>query len=273
MTTRPADEYVLGTDARELDRLGLQHRLWADVAREQWRRAGFGAGQTLLDLGCGPGFATRELAQLAGPSGRVIACDLSLEFLAHVAAQPALPGAAPIETQAVDAQHLGIERIVDGAYARWVLSFVPETEAVLAGLADAVVPGGAVAIQDYVWWSHLFWAPRGPQARDLLVRGISASYDAVRADPHVGQRLPGLLRQHGFDVVEIRPLVRIMRPGDAMWAWPSSFFESYLPRVVAAGHLSESERLEIVAEWDRLSADEDAFFWTPPQVEIVARRR
>jgi len=79
--------YILGTDKEELFRLGLQHQIWASEAQTGWAKAGFTAGQTLLDLGCGPGFATRELAFIAGKSGKVIGVDLSknyIEFLNQV---------------------------------------------------------------------------------------------------------------------------------------------------------------------------------------------
>ena len=54
--------YILGTDSEELFRLGVQHQVWAEEAQKGWRLANFSAGQTLLDLGCGPGYCTKELA-------------------------------------------------------------------------------------------------------------------------------------------------------------------------------------------------------------------
>ena len=41
-------------------------------------------GDTVIDLGCGPGFFTATMAALVGPSGRVIAVDLQEEMLAKV---------------------------------------------------------------------------------------------------------------------------------------------------------------------------------------------
>src|SRR6516164_179843 len=47
-------DYVLGTHDEEIERLGLQNRVWLSRAADAWHRAGFDHGQTLLDLGCGP---------------------------------------------------------------------------------------------------------------------------------------------------------------------------------------------------------------------------
>ena len=63
-------DYVLGTHDEEIERLGLQHRVWLPRASDAWRRAGFSVGHTLLDVGCGPGWATLDLAGIAGPTGR-----------------------------------------------------------------------------------------------------------------------------------------------------------------------------------------------------------
>lgn len=38
-----------------------------------FRAAGFGPGQTILDVGSGPGHATADLAELVGPTGTIIA--------------------------------------------------------------------------------------------------------------------------------------------------------------------------------------------------------
>jgi SAM-dependent methyltransferase len=65
MTTHDEREYVLGTNDEELARLGFQHRVWGEQAFALWERAGFAPGQTILDAGCGPGFATLDLARLA----------------------------------------------------------------------------------------------------------------------------------------------------------------------------------------------------------------
>lgn len=84
MTTHDEREYVLGTNDEELTRLGFQHRVWGEHAFALWNRAGFAPGQTILDAGCGPGFATLDLARLVGPRGRIIAVDHSARFLDHL---------------------------------------------------------------------------------------------------------------------------------------------------------------------------------------------
>ena len=70
-------EYVLGTYDEEIERLGLQHRVWRAHMTDCWKRAGLSVGQKVLDVGAGPGYATLDLAQIVGPLGRVAALELS----------------------------------------------------------------------------------------------------------------------------------------------------------------------------------------------------
>jgi len=57
-------DYLLGMEPAEVARLERQHAAWHGQTHRVWELAGFGAGQTLVDLGSGPGFAAVELAQL-----------------------------------------------------------------------------------------------------------------------------------------------------------------------------------------------------------------
>ncbi|MCH2659093.1 methyltransferase domain-containing protein [bacterium] len=70
---QPTDhDYLLGDDHDEMHRLQMQHQTWQPETVDLWDRAGFRAGQTIVDVGCGPGLTTLELAERVGPQGRVL---------------------------------------------------------------------------------------------------------------------------------------------------------------------------------------------------------
>jgi len=98
MATRQERDYLLGTHDEELARLALQHRVWRPRALDAWRRAGFTVGQTLIDVGCGPGYASLDLAEMVGPSGRIVAIDRSRRFLDALEAARRGRGLDHIET-------------------------------------------------------------------------------------------------------------------------------------------------------------------------------
>jgi len=267
-------DYILGTDPEELARLGLQARLWSDSSVGLWKRAGFRPGQTILDAGCGPGFAARDLAGLLGPAGRVIAVDESPTFLNYLNANSASGGAhlAPITTVHADVHDMAIEPAsVDGAYSRWVLCFVKDPQTVVDRIARALKPGASLAVQDYINYRAMTWGP-GSTTCTRVVEATAKSWELRGGDPAVGLRLPSLMQRSGLRIREVRSLVRVATPRDALWAWPDSFFRIFVPKLVAQGFLTPADHDAWLAEWEALSADPTSVFNAPNMVEVIAEK-
>jgi len=266
-------EYVLGTERAELERLGLQHQLWLAQAASVWERAGFRRGCRILDVGCGPGFATVDLAQRVGPGGRVVAVDISWRFLAHLEELAKARGMMNIRTALSSVERLAIrESGFDGAYARWVLCFVRRPAAVLKQVARRLKRGGVFVIQDYYRYEGITVAPQCEAFRRVF-RAVHASWRAHGGDPDIGCRLPGLLHRAGFEVKEINPLLRLARPGSPLWDWPDTFFDIYLPALVKMRLITPAHERAFRREWAGRSRDPGAFFTSPPMVEIIAVKR
>lgn len=274
-STGHSDEYVLGTDAEELARLGIQHRLWADSAHALWKRGGIGRGSRVLDVGCGPGYAARDIAQLIGQSGRLIGVDASPGFVAEFSRLADANGLGWIEARRGDVH--AIDEVVadagpfDAAYARWVFCFLPEPERVVEGLARVVRPGGRVCISDYFNYDRMTIAPRDP-AFTLGIDAVSQAWRDSGGDPDVMGSLPGLFRRHGFEVERLDVCQHLARPSDVMWTWPDVFWPSFIPRIVKSGHLTQDQADAFMAAWKRASEDPDAFFLLPPIFDLVVRR-
>jgi ubiquinone/menaquinone biosynthesis C-methylase UbiE len=272
MSTTPPKEYVLGTSDAELQRLGLQHKLWSAQALALWERAGFAPGQTIIDLGCGPGFATFDLAVLLGSTGRVIAVDESPRFLEHLRTELARRGLHNVETVESDVQKLSLpESTADGAYARWVLCFLKEPESAIAGVARALRRGGVFAIQDYFNYEALSLAPRS-RIMTRVVRAVGESWRARGGDPDFVGRLPALCARSGLVVREIRPLLRVARPGSLLWEWPTTFFRNFVPVLVQNGFLTAAEQQEFEQEWANRTRDPNTFWFAPPVFDVIAEK-
>ena len=274
MTMRQGEkEYVLGTDRAELERLGLQHQLWLAQAASVWERAGFRGGHRILDLGCGPGFATVDLAQRVGPRGAVVALDISRRFLAHLEELAKARGMTNIRTALGSVERLAIREFgFDGAYARWVLCFVQRPAAVLRQVARRLKRGGVFVIQDYYRYENITIAPQCEAFRRVF-RAVHESWRARGGDPDIGCRLPGLVHGAGFEVKELAPLVRLARPGSPLWDWPDTFFDIYLPSLVKAHFITAAHERAFRREWAKRSHDHGAFFTSPPMIEIIAVKR
>lgn len=274
---QPSPEYVLGTGEQESSRLGLQHRLWSASAHELWERAGLRPGMTVLDVGAGPGHGTIDLAEIAGPRGHVIAVDESALFLKHLHDRVQGRHLTNVERVLGDAQQLPtllphLAGTIDFAYARWVLCFVPNPDAVVAGIAKLLKPGGRVAIQDYFNYEAMALAPRSePFARG--VRAIAKSWRDRGGDPDIASRIPTMFRQHGLTLEYLGVNQRLARPGSTLWAWPDSFWSNYIPRLVQMGYLTAQDQDAFEAAWSDASSDPDRFIMLPPVHDLIAVKR
>jgi SAM-dependent methyltransferase len=270
-----ATQYVLGTDPAELARLGFQHRLWADLAHSSWRHADIAPGHRVLDVGAGPGFAALDIAQIVGSTGQVVAIDESQDFLDSLAQQAAARGASNIVSHRGDVQRLTHLPLTpasfDVAYARWVLCFVPDPAAVLAGVARLLKPGGRFVINDYFNYESMTIAPKNP----AFTRGIHAvgrSWRDRGGDPDIVSRIPALAARAGLTTVHLQVHQRLAKPSDTMWHWPDSFWRNYAPKLVTSGHLSQQEYDAFMAAWDAAAADPHAFMLLPPVFEVILKR-
>lgn len=263
-------EYALGTNEAEIVRLGVQHRLWSAQAFSLWERAGFRAGHTVLDIGCGPGYTSFDLAGIVTSKGKVVAVDESALFIEHLKQRQRFAFAATIDARVGDVQRLELEKdSLDGAYQRWVLCFVKDPEAVIRGVAAGLKRGGAFAIQDYIHYEGILLSPPSEPFRRFITV-VAEAWRDHGGDTEIGQRLPALLGRHGLATVEVSPLHRIARPSTPLWHWPASFIDTYGPRLVEEGRLTPDEHAALIKDWTEHSRDPNAFFVSPPMADIIA---
>jgi len=104
-------------------------------------------GMTVLDLGCGPGFFTIEMAKLVGETGRVIAADLQQGMLDKVAGK--IRGTdleQRIELHKCQDDMIGISKKVDFVLAFWMVHEVPDQQRLFEELKSVMNPGGRIWI-------------------------------------------------------------------------------------------------------------------------------
>ena len=268
----PEEPYLLGTDSDERRRLETQHRLWAEWAHDLWDRAGFGPGDRLLDLGCGPGFASVELAERVGAEAHVLAIDESARFIGALAQEADRRGLAQLTARVERVETLRLEAdSLDGAFARWLFCFLPDPLPVIERVVSGLRTGGRLVVWDYLNYSATSLHPRSP-AFDRVLAAVHESWRRTGGDLNVGERLPGLIVGAGCRVLDLVPLARFARPGTELWQWPTGFFFSHVPRLVEAGLLTEAERRAFEAEWREREQEPGTFLSAPPMVGIIAEK-
>ena len=122
-------------------------RRW-DV-RHALDRVGIRAGETVLELGPGPGAFTVEAAGRVGQGGRLIAVDIQPAMIAQVEARVRRAGLTNVETHVASAYDLPLDDgTVDRAFLITVLPEIPDPVRGLREVYRALKPGGIVSITE-----------------------------------------------------------------------------------------------------------------------------
>jgi len=274
-STNQNDEYRFGYSHEEIERLRYQHHVWAKENQRFISRAGFSTGATLVDLGCGPGYTTLDLAQIVGSEGKIIAIDRDGErSLPLLKAQAEAAGLFNIETRAASLETFDLqEGSVDGVYGRWVLMYLPETtvKPLIGRLAKWLRPGGVCALTEFCNYRHIHIHPKSkylPEIAEALIQAVTGERGC---NPEIGNDLPGLLCSAGL-AVEINVIAKAVRATTEEWLWPDALFRNHLPALVREGFLAHSVFDDFLAEWEVRSKEPDTIFFSSPMMEVIGRR-
>lgn len=144
-------------------------------------------GDSLLDIGCGPGTITADLAALVAP-GRVVALDRDPGIVAEAVTLASGRGLTNVAGAVGDVHALDLpDAGFDVVHAHQVLQHLTDPVAALAEMARVVRPGGVVAARD-ADYGAMCWYPADPRLDRWM-----AMYQAVArsngAEPDAGRRL------------------------------------------------------------------------------------
>jgi SAM-dependent methyltransferase len=229
-------------------------------------------GMRLLDVGCGPGTITVDLARVVAP-GRCVGIDRAEGVLAEGRAHASQAG-VDVEWRAADTYELPFEDgSFDVVHAHQVLQHLTDPVRALKEMRRVLTGGGVLAARDSDY-SCFSWAPRDP----LLDRWLAVYRQVCRqnhAEPDAGPRLKGWALAAGFEQVTASSSTwTYADPETAAW-WGDLWAErclrsSFAEQAVAYGATTADELRAIAAAFRRWGAASDAFF-ALMHGEILAR--
>jgi SAM-dependent methyltransferase len=215
---------------------------------------------SLLDVGCGPGTITVDLAPCVAP-GPVTGIDASATVIAEAQANAAGSG---VEFAVGDLYALGFDDgRFDVVHAHQVLQHVPDPVGALREMRRVCAPDGIVAARDSDY-AAFTWFPEVPELDEWL-----ALYRRIArrngGEPDAGRRLASWARSAGFAEVQVSASVWCFAtPADRQWwggMWSDRITSSAIAeQAVTDGDATVGDLARLSAAWRAWAADDDGWF-------------
>ena len=207
-------------------------------------------GERVLDLGCGDGTLT---VQIAARGATVVGVDASADMIAAARARG-------VDARQVDARHLAFDREFDAVFSNAVLHWIKEADAVAQGVARALRPGGRFVGE---FGGHTNVAAITVALRAVLPRyGIDAPSDWYYPTPDAYRRV---LDAAGFTVDDIALVPRPTPLPTGMSGWLETFRGTILDAIPAGDRQRAKD--EIIALLAPALCDDEGR-WTADYVRL-----
>lgn len=221
-------------------------------------------GESVLDIGSGPGLLSVEMAATVGLRGRVAGTDISQSMLDMAAARAIPADAAPVTFHRAGAEALPFPDVsFDVAVSTQVLEYVEDIPVALAEMLRVLRPGGRALVLDTDWDSVVWHSGDVPRMRRVLT-----TWDEHLVDPHLPRTLLGSLQQAGF-TVEAPWIIPLLNVGYAEDTYSGGLIPTIAAYVAGHGGLTVDDVEEWAAE---LRALGPAYFFSLNRYVFLARK-
>ena len=231
-------------------------------------------GMRLLDVGCGPGTITIDLATRVAP-GKVVGIDRERAVITEAGRLLQAGSWANVEFRAGDVYSLELgDESFDVVHAHQVLQHLTDPVAALVEMRRVLRPGGILAVRDSDYGGFI-WAP----SDRMLDRWMQLYHDVCRrngADADAGRYLVGWVRAAGF--TEIEPSSSTWTFADARdrswWGelWGERVLKSSFAEQAVEYGLSTREELSAISRSWRWWAEQADGFFVVLHAELIASR-
>lgn len=263
------DHYAIRGGIEGRERLRVVSRTMHPTTAALLDRLGIDPGLTCLDVGCGGGDVTMELARRVAPAGRVVGVDVDETKLDLARQETDAAGLANATYQVLDIRTQDAGMSFDVVYARFLLSHLDEPDHAVGAFRRHLRPGGLVVVED-IDFSGLFTWPEFAAHRrhhDLYCAVVRKR----GGNPNIGPQLPVLLADAGFERVGMHIVQPAATAGEAKLLSPLTM-ENIADAVLQDGLASREEIDEVVRQLYEFAANPRTVAGAPRVVQAWGYR-
>ncbi len=263
------ERYVIRGGRAGYERLQLLARdRWPDT-RALFARSGVGTGMRCIDLGCGGGEVTFELAKLIGPDGAVIGVDMDEIKLALAREAAADRGIKNVEFRALNVNVWDEPATYDVVFCRFLLQHLSQPVALLRRMWDTVRPGGVIVVEDADfdgWCCH-----PANEGFAFFLRAYCQVLGRWGGDHAIGRKLYGYFLDAGIPDAQVGLVTPIYIAGEGK-TLALSTLEATAPAILAEGFATEDELTTALERLAVFTADPRSLIAGPRLFQLWARR-
>jgi ubiquinone/menaquinone biosynthesis C-methylase UbiE len=261
--------YVIRGGREGYERLQvLQRSRWPDT-RDLLERIGVAEGMRCIDLGCGGGEVTFELARLVGPSGRVTGIDMDEVKLALARESESAVELENVELRAADVGAWDEPGAYDLVYCRFLLEHLSRPVDLLRRMWAAVAPGGAVAVESTDFDAQFCDPPN--EAFEQHLRLYRAVAERRGGDPTAGRKMFRFFVDAGISRPDVRIVQRVDSEGESK-SLAVLTLQAVGEAVVDEGLATAAEVRTILADLEAFTADAETLVSQPRIFQLWRRR-
>jgi SAM-dependent methyltransferase len=253
--------YIIRGGLSGRERLRLLSGVLRPTTRTLLDRVGVPDGARCLDVGCGGGDVSLELA---ARGGRVVGIDVDEEKLAIAREEAATTGSVVTYRRAdITSENVGSD--FDLVYCRFLLTHLTDPAGAVRRLRGALRPGGAVVVEDIDYSGCVSYPESAAYRRYCEIYVATAQLRGC--DPNIGPRLPALLRGAGVRGIASTAVQPLAVEGDVKLACALTL-DSIADAAVAEGVVERDEVERIAADLHREAADPVTLMSFPRIVQV-----
>jgi SAM-dependent methyltransferase len=268
------DRYIIRGGLAGRERLRVLARAMQPTTAALFDRIGIAPGVSCLDVGCGGGDVTCELARRAAPGGRAVGIDRDGAKLVIAREEAGAGAGLAVEYREGDVLTTELAPEYDVVYVRFLLTHMADPQAAAARIAGGLRPGGVLIVED-IDFTGSFCQPANA-AYDRYAELYTKAAWARGVDPNIGPRLPGLLvaagcERVGVNVVQPAGMTPEGHERDVKLVTPLTL-ENIADSAIAAELTTREEVDRLVAELYRLADDTTTLLAIPRIVQTWGYR-
>jgi 2-polyprenyl-3-methyl-5-hydroxy-6-metoxy-1,4-benzoquinol methylase len=261
--------YIIRGGVAGRDRLKVLARIMRPAALELFQRAGLQPGMACLDVGCGSGDISFDLAQMTGAGGKAVGMDMDAIKVDLARGEASERKVSNVEFRACNICETNPEPEYDFVHARFLLTHLKDPLQAVRKFRDALKPGGIIALSDIDSRGYFSYPDCPALQRYAELYTLAASRRGC--DPNIGPRLPSLLTEAGFENVQMHVVQPASTASELKMIVPMTM-DSIGDAVVAEGLAAQSEVDRLVAELTDFANTPGTVFSMPRVVEAWGHR-